>query len=716
MNTNPKRGFILSAAISPTSGISADLEAIQKAGIGGIQLFHGQHGGAWPGVSPQIVCLSPQWDEAIRHTSLQCEKLGLSFTMQNCPGWSLAGGPWIEPQDAMRHLTWSRLPVKGGTNLSLNLPQADGGDYRDVAVLAFTSPDGDEQTLVPQKVRSNRPDLAWLDLFDPTKKVEANWSSDSENVWVEAEFDAPVTLRSLQLPNVKATTSGKYFDPALTIRVQAINNGQTSELGRRALPRTTWQDNRPLTLAFSEATARTFRMTFEKSNSVPVNLSFLRLSSSARLNDWEGEAGYTLRSIDNSAAPMQSRAAWIDAAKIIDLSPNFQDGKLTWNAPAGNWTILRFGHILTGAHNGPAPPEATGLECDKFSRAAAQKHFQNYAGRISAPNGPAGARLQGLLLDSWECGTQTWTGAMESEFAARRGYALRSWLPALAGYVVSDHENSARFLRDWRATISDLITQNFFGETARLAKERNLKTSFETALGDVSPGDILQYLGKADVPMCEFWQPDDPDRGGEETKPILPAASAAHIYGKKRLAAESFTSVDLHWNEHPAMLKPFADHNFTQGITHLVFHTYTHNPRTDLVPGTTFGGGIGTPFLRGQTWWKTMPAFTDYLARCSFLLEQGAPVSDVLWYLGDEVDHKPRQDAPFPKGYRFDYCNPDVLLHRLKVENGQLTNPEGTKWRLLWLRDCPRLTPETLARLAAIITRRRHHFSRAAAR
>ena len=127
-----------------------------------------------------------------------------------------------------------------------------------------------------------------------------------------------------------------------------------------------------------------------------------------------------------------------------------------------------------------------------------------------------------------------------------------------------------------------------------------------------------------------------------------------------------------------------ANVNTTEGASYLIFQAYTHNPRPDeLVPGTSFGDGICTPFLRAQTWWKHMHSFTDCAARTSFLLERGKPVSDVLWYLGDELDHKPDQYAPFPEGYKYDYCNPDVLLHRLKVENGLLCTPEGLSYRLL---------------------------------
>jgi hypothetical protein len=78
-------------------GITADLEAISGAGISGVQFFHGQFGGAWPGVEPQIQCLSGSWDDAVRHAAEESQRLGLRFTMQNCPGWAMAGGPWITP-------------------------------------------------------------------------------------------------------------------------------------------------------------------------------------------------------------------------------------------------------------------------------------------------------------------------------------------------------------------------------------------------------------------------------------------------------------------------------------------------------------------------------------------------------------------------------------------------------------------------------------------
>ena len=709
-DSRPETWFHLIGGNVSKPGLTADLEAIAGAGFEGIQLFHGNaRGPAWPDVTPQIPCLSPAWDSMISHTANECERLGLRFTMQNCPGWSQSGGPWIKPDNAMRHLVWSRTDVSGGKtgSITLAMPKQsteDWRDYRDVAVLAFPTPAGDDgPPLIPAAVRSNRGNLAWADLFTGKNNTAVKIAPGNEPAWVEVTFDQPVTLRSLELPPIEKFTLRRHFDPGVTIHVQALNAAELVEVAHREIPRSNWQDDQPLTLALPEATAIGFRITFE--NKTPLELSSLRLSTAARVDDWPAQAGFVLRSIDRSFLPKQNRAAWVSVRSIVDLSQNMDSGgKLNWQAPTGRWTVLRFGHVNTGAKNGPAPPEATGFECDKLSAKGANASFAGYIGRVSDPGGPAdGGRLKGMVIDSWECHTQTWTPEMEKEFAFSRGYALRPWLPALAGWVLDDHLTSERFLRDWRATLSDLLVANYYGRLATLGRGRGMKLSFETGPGDVAVGDILQYFGQADTPMCEFWQPNDPHWGGLETKPMLPAVSAAHIYGKKHAAAESFTTTGLRWDEYPFMLKHLADLHFSMGLNYLVFHTYTHNPRLNVVPGTSFGGGIGEPFLRGQTWWPSMPQFTDYIARCSFLLGQGQPVADVLWYLGDDLDQKPRQDTPFPPGYKYDYLNADALLNRITVADGLLKTPEGTAWKVLWLPKNPRLTTATLARIRDLV-------------
>ncbi len=696
-------------------GITADLEAIAGAGLSGIQLFHGQFGGPWPGVSPQIACLSPLWDNAVRHTAEECRRLGLRFTMQNCPGWAMSGGPWIEPSNAMRHLVWSRTDVDGGVvNAALPLPQPSNDpwrDYKDITVLAFPTPlDDTDKPLKPQTVKSNREELPWTACLEGKSEGRLSLSPLPEGKpnWIEVTFPDATTIRTVEFSSINGFSHAWCYEPGVTVTVQAmLPDGSAQEILHTALPQSSWQDDRPISLACSEtAGAKTYRISIV--NQHDMVLGSLRLFSAARKNNWESEAGWTLRNfVRESEHPKQSKDAFIDPLQIRDITAMMDgQGNLKWNAPSGKWTILRIGHVNTGMRNGPAPAEGTGWECDKLSESGPNAQFAGYIGRLSGPNGPlANGLLNGMLMDSWECKTQTWTTNMETEFNRVSGYPLRQWLPAVFGYVVGDQETTTRFLRDWRATMGDLFANKFYGRMAKLAKDNGLAVQYETAAGDIFPADILEYFKHADVPMCEFWHPfSNGYVGSLNFKPIKPTASAARVYGKPRVAAEAFTSFSLTWDEHWDMLREVANINCIEGVTHLVFHTYTHNPRTDfLPPGTSFGSGIGTPFLRGQTWWKHMPEFTAYLSRCNYMLERGKPVSDVLWYLGDEIGHKPDQNAPFPEGFKYDYCNPDVLLNRLSVRDGMLVTPEGIRYRMLWLPDNPRMLPQTLEKLYALV-------------
>ncbi|MBC8603605.1 hypothetical protein H8784_17990 [Parabacteroides acidifaciens] len=693
-------------------GITADLEAIAAAGFSGIQLFHGQFGTVWPGTDSQIACLSPLWDHAVKHTAEECKRLGLRFTMQGCPGWAMAGGPWIKPENAMRHLVWSRTDVTAGTlHKQLPIPQPSGEDwrdYRDVVVLAFPTPDGDTgEPLQADGITSNV-ECNWTDYLQGKAEKPLNLSPAANGpYWLEIAYPEETVVRTIELSSVRQMNHSWCFEPGVSLKMEAVMpEGGSVEVLNTEMPQSNWQDDRTISLSCREVKgAKKYRISIV--NKHDMALQSLRLFSAARKNNWESEAAWTLRTMERKGDAIRyADDAYLHTGQIYDLTGKMNaDGLLEWEAPAGKWTILRVGHVNTGMKNGPAPAEGTGWECDKFSLDGSNAQFDGYLGRLS--NGPlAGGLLKGVLFDSWECRTQTWTARMEEEFEKRTRYPLRKWLPALFGYVVDDPETTTRFLNDWRQVINGLFVDNFFGNMANRAKEQGMSISYETAAGDVFPADILEYYKYADVPMCEFWQPMTENYVGSlNFKPIKPATSAARIYGKPRVAAEAFTSFSHTWDESFPMLKEVANVNSIEGVTHLIFHTYTHNPQVGfLPPGTSFSGaGIGTPFLRGQTWWKYMPDFTTYLARCGYLLERGKPVSDVLWYLGDEIDHKPDQEFPFPAGFKYDYCNTDVLLNRLSVRDGRIVMPEGISYSVLWLPETTRMLPETVEKLYALI-------------
>lgn len=685
-------------------GMDADLEAIAAARIGGIQWFHGAFGGRWPGVEEPVVPLSSDWEEMVAHLGEKARSLGLRLTVQTCPGWAMAGGPWVSPQDAMRDLVWSCTRADGGQS-GLRLPQGqpseeDWRDYEDICVLAFPTPEGDTGELLELRQVSSQ-EAGWQALLAEGKELDAPGGTRHT-----VSFDVPegAVIRTLELPSLESFGRAFVNTPGLTLQLEALlPDGSCRTILYTQLPMGSWQDNQPMSLAVDEVQARHYTLTL--SNEHDIHVRYIRFSSTARPNDWQAASGTTLRARESYREhPVQDPAAYVDHSRVLDLSERLApDGTLDWTVPEGRWTLLRFGHVNSGYRNSPAPAEATGWECNKLDPRGADVQFSHYVGRLQ--DGPLRGQANGMLMDSWECYNQTWTGRMEEEFRTRVGYELRSRMPALAGYVLDSQEFTADFYRDYRRLKSDLYNENFFGRMSELAHAKGLDVQYETAGGDVVAMDPLEYYKYADVPMAEFWQPVTEGFVGDlNFKPIKPTASAAHLYGKRRVAAESFTSFELTWDEHWEMLKEVANLNMTEGITHNVFHTYTHNPQVGfLPPGTSFGNRIGTPFLRGQTWWKYMPYFTQYLARTSYLLERGLPVVDVLWYLGDEVDHKPDQKMPFPEGYKYDYCNQDVLLNRLSVEDGCLKTPEGMRYSLLWIPQNGRMSARTVARVRALM-------------
>ena len=662
----PETWFHLIGGNVAKVGLAADLDAVASAGISGIQLFHGQFGGPWPGVSPQIPCLSKDWDDLIRFAADGCAARGLSFKMQNCPGWSMSGGPWIAPSNAMRNLTYSRIDVTGGKPVKLALPvpdwqmesrlKAEDLDYHDLFVLAFPTPAGDTPEVFEAK---------------PAEKT------DKDGVLrLVYRFDKPRAFRSLELPSPRQINHDWAYDPGVTVKV---NGGRATPI-----PQGCWQDFVPFTVALDELPP-TAEWTVEITHAHPANVSFARFRTGARLHNWEGKAGWTLRGLGVDGAKPVSPACCIKGDTVLDLTDMFRDGTLAWTPPEGVWTVLRIGHVNNGTRNGPAPKEATGWECNKMDRAGIDAHFAAYIGRLA--KGPlAGGKLKGFVVDSWECRRQTWTRALEADFRAARGYDLRKKLPAVFGWVIDSPEKTEDFLRDWRQTLGELVEKNYYARMDELARAYGMTAQYETAFGDVVPGDLMAFWKYCDTPMCEFWFPRaDSSVGQDDFKPIIPCASAAHVYGKRRVAAEACTSMRLKWDEDFKNLKGTINHAFARGVTHLVFHTYTHNPRTDwLPPGSSFGYSIGTPFVRGQTWWKHMPEFTKWVARCETMLEAGKPENDILWYLGEEVGHKPSEKSPFPEGYKYDYVNRDALLNRISVKGGLFMTPEGVTWKVLW--------------------------------
>jgi hypothetical protein len=747
--------YWMDAAVT-REGITADLEAMKAAGLGGAYLMPIKGPTTPARIEPPAIQGTQVWYDLVRHAMEEADRLGLEIAMHVCDGFATAGGPWITPDKSMQRLVWSRIDVDGGEagrmlDVQPPRPATREDHYRDVAVLAFPSPEGtglSTHTVTPQVTTSEVGfDAAFL-AGDATRPNAPRWRSDRPG-WIEYAFDEPFTARSMTV-----WPDGANYE-ARRLRVEARDEtGEFREVKQLVAPRHGWQEGeQPWTFSLPATTSTAFRFVFDPAGSEPgaedldsakwrpvLKIRGVELSSEARIDAFEGKSGAAWRVAPRTTEEEVGNELCVPRDAIVALSMSESaTGRLRWQIPPGRWTVLRVGHTSTGKRNETAGG-GKGLECDKFSAAAARLQYDKWFGEIRRQVGTelASRALKGFHVDSWECGTQNWTAEFPAEFRSRRGYDPLPWLPAMAGIPVGSAEESERFLHDVRTTIAELVVDNFYGIMAELAHADGCWFSSECT-SPTFVGDGMAHFAKVDVPMGEFWL-----RSPTHDKPndMLDAISAAHIYGKPIVQAEAFTELRLAWDESPATLKALGDRQFALGANRLVTHVFAHNPWLDRRPGMTLSG-IGTFLQRDETWWPMARGWTDYLARCQAMLQFGTPVVDIAVFTGEEVPRRavlpwdltdtlpgpmgpeavarerkrvaniglPQREMPqgvtasagipslsdWPdplRGYSYDSINRDALLKLPTVRNGRIELPGGASYSLLVIPAERKLNPQ----------------------
>lgn len=345
-----------------------------------------------------------------------------------------------------------------------------------------------------------------------------------------------------------------------------------------------------------------------------------------------------------------------------------------------NGRTYRFGYTTNGKRNHPASPEGIGLECDKMDAAALDWHFTHYPQWLIDAAGPhAGKTFRYFLVDSWECGFQTWTEKFPEEFQKRRGYDPIPYLPVLAGETVGSPEDSAAFRHDFRLTCADLIIDNYFKRLAELCHAKGMLLYSEGIYGwDNLPAvDVLKTYKYCDVPMTEFWAKVAAHTAPFKMSYVEPIKHfspqhAAVLYGQPVVAGEAYTGYGL-YSDAPFDLKPYGDRAFAHGITKMILHSYVHQP-TGAAPGLTLGI-YGQAFNRLNPWYNFSDSFWQYHARIQAALQGGVKVADALVYIGDTLPAFEMKDDEIarllPHGRTFQYINQDVLLSgRVGVKDG----------------------------------------------
>ncbi|WP_303921209.1 glycosyl hydrolase [Draconibacterium sediminis] len=695
-------------------GVIKDLEAMKKVGInrafiGNIGYYNVPHG--------DVKFLSDEWYEVTHAALKRATELNIEIGMFNSAGWSQSGGPWVKPEISMRYFTSTKTKVKGPGKISQLLDKPEG-DFQDVKVIAYPSPRYDQLILDKQNCT-----ISSLDNISGLSKIldgdEATGFTFPEGEQFTLDFNAKkeFTARSLTIQ----TTQNIMF-ALVTIQAKSANGEYTTirefELNRtNASTQVGFIPYAPVVVSFPATTSSNFRLIFNSTQ--PSYRKFSGLNEKDGLTEVifstaprvENYAEKTLAKMFSAPLPYWNEYQWedqaevddtetvIDPTKVIDISAfTDSDGMLTWDVPEGDWIILRTGMKPTGVENGPASREGVGLEIDKMSKEHIRFHFDSFLGKI-LERIPAEDRktFKVAVQDSWEKGSQNFTDGFLEDFQQTYGYDPLPFLPVYRGMVVESQKASDRFLWDVRRLVADKVAYDYVAGLREVCHENGLTTWLENYGHWGFPGEFLQYGGQSDEIAGEFWSTGS--LGDIENRA---ATSCGHIYGKTKISAESNTSGGPHYARYPGVIKQRGDRFSAEGINNTLLHVYIQQPYEDKNPG--MNAWFGNEFHRKNTWFSQIDVYIEYLKRCNFMLQQGLNVADVAYFIGEDAPKMTGiTDPALPVGYQFDYMNAEVILNNMTVEDGLITLPHGTQYRILVLPKLETMRPELTAKIKQLV-------------
>ncbi len=699
-------------------GITKDLETMASLGIGesliaNVGLPEVPYG--------KVPVLGDDWWQMVGHALREAQRLGVNIGMFNCPGWSQSGGPWVKPSESMRYLVSREIRVEGGQKLVTRLPRPVEF-YQDVRVIAYPAPKDDDLS-----IGSLHPKITTLPAIgnrqmlidgNPETVCRFTEAGNSKMLIIDLETEGSFCARSLVLYPAQIPF-------AADMDLQVEDKGSFRSLKKFRFDRSNPIVNvgpmsfGPVAVSIPETTAKKYRLVignFNMSNFLvtadkgiqDAGLAEIVLSSAPRLDSYVEKQ---LGKMCQTPFPLWKEYQWarqpesgsddmkIDPRKVIDLTGSMTgDGNLTWDVPAGTWIIMRIGMTPTGTTNSPAAPYATGWEVDKMSSVYLKNHYDAFIGELLRRI-PAGDRtaLKHVVLDSYEQGSENWTEGFDLAFRNRYGYDPFPWMPVLTGRIVGSADQSDRFLWDMRRLIADRVAYEYVGGLRELAKKDGLKIWLENYGHWGFPSEFLMYGGQSPEIGGEFW--NEGELGNIECRA---ASSAAHIYGRQKVYAESFTAAGLHFQRYPDLLKKRGDWSYTEGINHVVLSVDISQPWDDKVPG--LNAAFGTELNRNNTWFGHSRDWIDYQRRCMFMLQQGKVVNDVCYFIGEDVPKMTgTRDPEIPEGYSYDYINAEVIMTRASIKKGRIILPDGMSYALLVLPRLETMRPELLEKIRELV-------------
>lgn len=699
------------------SGITKDLIAMKKQGITQATILN-VGGFINPNLNvPNIKFGSNEWYEMLKYAFKEAQKLGITIGIHNCDGWSTSGGPWIKPEESMKKLVWSKkiITSKGKITTKIPQPQSHNNYYEDYVCLAYPiSHEINSFVKAQPKMKVNKKNINSL-LYDGNGSSGISLK-DNDEIEIECAKDIDINKISLfsYLPFdwIDLNNLGTKFQLSYS-----IDGKEYYIITEFTIKKANKREN----ITFPTTHAKYFKIKCIKNSSNNFSLTELELLSEEEepsfspnfKNLYEKTAlvYYNNPTDFNNITPNKTSNI-IPLKDIIDITEVMQnDGSINWTPPSnGEWCLVRFGYTTTGITNAPATPEGIGLECDKLDSLSVIKHFNSFSGKIiSECKEYIGNTFKFILVDSWECQYQNWTKTFPTEFQNLRGYEIRKWLPVLCGEIVESCKHSSAFLHDFRKTIADLISLNYYKILANLCHKNNLELHSEVIYGNngmYPPLDILKSNKYVDVPMTEFWANPNENQIPIYT-PVNNVTKEFPYYtglslGKEKIAAEAFTGF-ANYSESPDLLKPYGDLAFCSGVNQLIMHSYVHQP-TDSIPGVTLAQ-FGGHYNRNNPWWNYSSNWYKYISRVQYILQHGRQVADILCYVGDNypqyISNTYLKDIP--SKYKAVPINYDILKNQIHIKDHRIYINEFDSYPFLLLSKQKQMDISTLKRLVELV-------------
>ncbi|MCC6124836.1 MAG: hypothetical protein IT426_07740 [Pirellulales bacterium] len=327
----------------------------------------------------------------------------------------------------------------------------------------------------------------------------------------------------------------------------------------------------------------------------------------------------------------------IDGGSLVDLAPQIAGGKLSWQAPAGKWMIMKFTHVQAPplGQNGQLSVDGASKDCvDWFIQTVYQPHYDRFSTDF-------GKTIPGFFYDEPETrgdwGTELNAILAENQVDWKKAYVTYKFELSGEEQAAAKYQYLDAFAEAWGRTMYGGITQwchdHKVKSIGHFMEHGGLYHRREFCAGDMMRLQAHSDMGGIDAVFSQFVIGQKEPRYDPPVwqTPKL-GSSISHVYGKADDVAmvEIFGArgQDLAYSE----MKWWTDHMQVSGINFMIPHSF--NPRapydTDCPPYFYMD--------RFEPRWPLYRVYADYTSRLSLMLTGGRHVCPVaLLFMGQSL-------------------------------------------------------------------------------